>query len=276
MRTNLIAVAAIVGVVAPAAAQVYVPIPVTGYTQDVIADAGETPSVTTTAAFDQGFEPFNNNVLFEQGYNSGGSSNGLPPNGTIVTSANRIYQLGPINGNNSLRITQSNPTGTISLVTPARDAALSLLLAAGNGGGSNTLTVNWSNGQASTYPYTAYDWGVPGTLGPNSGTAIGGLDRADRSTGQNSVFNGELLSLFYYDVDLTADANYQAGAFVNSISFAWPGNSNVPFLTLNVMGLSGATAVPEPSALLLTAAAGLAGFLVRRRKAAYCTFLKKV
>ena len=219
MCKSWLSVATLVVLSGPAVAQVYVPIPVTGYTQDVIADAVGVASATTTIGFDT--DPYNglnlHNVFFQQGYNTGGSSNGVPVTGAIVTSANRAYQLGPINGNNSLYLTQLNRTGMLTFVTPAREAALSLLLGTGNGGGPSyggspgVLAVNWSNGQSSTFPYTAYDWGKhEGTFGPNSGEAIGGLDRIDRSTGLNSD-GGGTVSLYYYDVDLSADANYQAG-----------------------------------------------------------------
>src|SRR5439155_23786472 len=134
--------------------------------------------------------------------------------GTVVTSPTRPYQLRPIPGNNSLHLhhfngTPTTATGTLTLVTPARYAALSLLLADGNGrqpseGGSpGTLGVNWSNGNTSVYGYTVYDWYLlSGTPGPNSGVAIGGLDRvySDGTQFQNSTTDPRL---FYYDVDLT-------------------------------------------------------------------------
>ena len=65
-----IAAAGILTTAAPA--QVFIPLPVTGYTQDVIADAGATALATTTTSFD---EPPNDNpstthVLYEKGYNS--------------------------------------------------------------------------------------------------------------------------------------------------------------------------------------------------------------
>jgi hypothetical protein len=263
MRPSWIAVVAPLLVAAPAAAQVYVPIPVTGYTDDVIADAVGVSSATTTAAFD--FDSGVGRVLFEQGYQTGGSANGLSSNGLIVTSPSRVYQLGPITGNNSLRITQSRPTGTLTLVTPVRDAALSILLADGDGrspqdgGDSSTVTVAWSNGQTSTYPYTAYDWGRhAGTFGPAAGEAIGGLDRVRRFGGQLDDF-GVTFSIYYFDLYLGADPNYLAGALTESLTFAWPGTYVGFPITHEVMGLSGATAVPEPSALaLLAAGAGLA------------------
>ena len=124
MCKSWLSVATLVVLSGPAVAQVYVPIPVTGYTQDVIADAVGVASATTTIGFDT--DPYNglnlHNVFFQQGYNTGGSSNGVPVTGAIVTSANRAYQLGPINGNNSLFLTQLNRTGMLTFVTPAREA----------------------------------------------------------------------------------------------------------------------------------------------------------
>ena len=217
------------------------------------------PSATTTVGFDT--DPSNqlnlHNVLFQKGYNTGGSSNGVPASGAIITSPNRAYQLGPISGNNSLFLTQAAQIGSLALVSPVHDAALSVLLAVGNGfgpdqgGDSSTLAVNWSNGQSSIYPYTAYDWGKHnGMFGPNSGEAIGGMDRIDRSTGLLTNAPSDTLSLYFFDVDLTADPNYLTGGLIDGITVTRPLPGS-ELLTLNVMGLSGATSVPEPSALAL-------------------------
>ena len=71
------------------------------------------------------------------------------------------------------------------------------------------------------------------------------------------------MSLYYYDVDLSADANYQAGALIDGITVMWPGGSGESFVTLNVMGLSGATSVPEPSVFLMTGSVGFIAFFLR-------------
>ena len=84
MRASWLAATALVIFSAPAAAQVYVPIPVTGYTQDVIADAVGAPSNTTTSAFDMGTGDANN-VFFEQGY-AGGT-------GALATAFRRTERL---------------------------------------------------------------------------------------------------------------------------------------------------------------------------------------
>ncbi|HEY1380171.1 MAG TPA: PEP-CTERM sorting domain-containing protein [Gemmataceae bacterium] len=283
MSRLAVAAAVLVAAAGPLAAQVFTPIPVTGYTQDVIADAGNPlPSLTTTSPFDLYPTTMQNGpgyVLYQQGFNPSFPTRGVPANGLIVTSATRSYQLGPINGNNSLHLfsngtAASTVSGALTLVAPARYAALSLLLADGNGrqpsqgGYPGTLAVNWSNGNSTAYPYTVYDWFLlSGTPGPNSGVAIGGLDRVTRdfsSSFENSTTDPRL---YYYDIDLTADPNYLAGALIDSVT-ATGTQTGTALENTNIMGLSGATAVPEPSALALAglAAGGLAWRRGRRRQ----------
>jgi hypothetical protein len=275
MRPSWIAVVAPLLVAAPAAAQVFAPIPVTGYTQDVIADgAGAPPGrlsyTSTTASFDFWYSP--NYVLYAQGFNPAFPDRGVPADGRIVTSPTRSYQLGPVAGDNSLYLyndgTAAQLSGTLTLVTPARYSALSLLLADGlgkqpsQGGSPGTLAVHWSDGGSSAYPYTVYDWFLlSGAPGPNSGVAIGGLDRVRRGYDMFGGFENSTTDprLFYYDIDLTADPHYLAGALVESVTAT---GSQTPRAaeTTDIMGLSGVAApVPEPSALsLLAAGAGLA------------------
>jgi hypothetical protein len=279
MRANWLAVACGLILAASAQAQVYVPIPVTGYTQDVIADAGGTAIATTTTNFDEPALQTSqfSYVLYQQGYNTAFPSLGVPSTGSIITSPTRSYQLGPISGNNSLQLIdpgsfgQPVPSGTLTLATPAPYAALSLLLADGVGhqppnGYPGTLAVNWSNGSTMDYTYIVYDWFLlfGGTPGPNSGFAITGLDRAARTTGtpDNNTTDPRL---YYYDIDLSADPNYLAGSLIDSVTaIRQPGNPGSD--TTNIMGLSGATAVPEPSTFgLLGAAASLAVWRRQRR-----------
>jgi hypothetical protein len=280
MRSIWLSAVAALAVAGSAAAQVFTPIPVTGYTQDVIADAGGTAIGTTTAPFDEpaAFSQNNAYVLYEQGYNAAAPTRGVPVSGLLVTSPSRSYQLGPINGNNSLQLINPNPvfgqpvlSGTLTLATPARDAALSLLLADGvgnqpsNGGFPGTLTVNWSNGNATSYSYTVYDWFLlSGTPGPNSGFAITDLDRAIRGTGVPQNVTTADPRLYYYDIDLSPDPNYLAGALINSVTATRQSGFQSQDTT-NIMGLSGAISVPEPSTMgLVGAAAGLARWRRRR------------
>src|SRR5215207_6777866 len=143
MRPALLTAALSLWLAGPAAAQVFLPIPVTGYNRDVIADAGGTAAATTTGPFD-----LTEYVLYQQGFNPAAPTRGVPANGTIVTSPTRAYQLGPIAGDNSLRVPPQT-VHTLTLATPARYEALSLLLAAAvglqpsAGGDSRTVSVNW-------------------------------------------------------------------------------------------------------------------------------------
>jgi hypothetical protein len=242
MRYCLFSATIAISLVAPAAGQVYVPIPVTGYTQDVIADAVGAPSTTTSGSFDNGLPPFGGFVLYQQGYNAAFPNLGVPATGSIITSPTRSYQLGPIAGKNSIQLfpTAGPTSGTLTLVTPSRYAALSLLLADGGGsqpsqgGWQYNLAVNWSNGNSTSYNYVSYDWFLlSGTPGPNSGVAIAGLDRADRTTGvpNDNTVNPDL---FYYDIDLSADPNYLAGALIDSVTASRPASTLSAFP--NVLG----------------------------------------
>lgn len=284
MRALWLAAFAATGLASPATAQVFSPVPVMGFTRDVIADAsGFGPPLSVTAGFHSHFTNSQDAfgfALYQQGFNAAFPARGVPADGSVVTSPTRSYQLGPASGNNSLQLYNYgagqpvNLTGTLALVTPARYASLSLLLADGlgrqpsQGGYPGTLTVNWSNGNAAAYPYTTYDWFlVSGTPGPNSGVAIGALDRI--FFGQNYSYsidnNTTDPRLFYYDFDLSADPNYLAEALVTSVT-ATRGPLVPAGTVTNIMGLSGAVTVPEPSTLLLAANGAAVLFATCSRK----------
>ena len=129
------------------------------------------------------------------------------------------------------------------------------------------MGVNWSNGHSTDYSYTSYDWFLlNGTPGPNSGVAISGLDRTLRGSDvtDNNTVNP---TLFYYDIDLSGDPNYAAGALVDSVTAMYLVTSAPNPVEDNILGLSGSVAVPEPSALLLTTVAGVLGVIPRRCRA---------
>ena len=236
----------------------------------MIADAGGDILLTTSVSFEGLANGPVGWVLYEQGYNTANPTQGVATDGTIVTSASRSYQLGPITGNNSLQLANGLLSGALTLVTPERYSALSLLLASGDGqqpstGGSlGTLDVNWSNGNVTTVDYTTYDWFLlSGTPAPGIGVAVSALGRAERiiggpvdtTTGTNPV-------LFYEDIDLSADANFMAGADISGVTI----HKDSLSLATNIMALSGVPApVPEPTSLALVSVAAAAAYWRRRR-----------
>jgi len=108
-------------------AQTYVPIAVTGFNQDIIAEgSGGTNRAfnTTTTNFDN-YNCGGDNVIYStsfRGNNNPTSSPpfGLPTNG-IISSVNLIgasYQLASYSENNTLLLVNSGSVGTLSLGTP--------------------------------------------------------------------------------------------------------------------------------------------------------------
>jgi hypothetical protein len=279
MRPHWLATAVVLVGATRLPAQVFIPIAVSGYTQDVIADPGGNATITTSATFDSPAPGAigENHVLYAKGFNLAAPTVGVPPSGTLVAAVSRSYQLGPIAGNNDLQLDTTHRSGALSLTTPARFSKISLLLADGNGnqpsfvfpnGETGSVQVNWSDSTSSSHTFIVYDWfllnGSPSPSG-NSGVVISALDRARRDTGvvDNNSTNP---CLFYYDVDLSADASFLSGASMNGITVTWPGGPTSTEVT-NVMGLSGVSAVPEPSSMSLLGAVTAVGWgLFHRRR----------
>jgi|GEM_PF-3530307 len=173
----------------------YVPVEVTGYNHDVIADNGGNPGVgapvssSTTIAFDRG----NNAVnwcLADSGYvNPAGLSPrpALSPRGVIrsLSNAGLTFKLGlagnsrPSQGLNSLRIDGAG-TGTLTLVRPQSCSEVIILAAEGNGTTQTdkTFTVRFTDGTLQVVSNIFVpDW-YNGTLTP--ATRIG--SRVNRGT----------------------------------------------------------------------------------------------
>jgi hypothetical protein len=262
----------------PSTAQVYIPISVSGYNQSVIASAGSSAVSTTTVPFDGpgdslGFD----NVLFQQGYYAAAPASGLPANGTLVVTPGRSYQFGPAPGNNDLQLTASTPTATLTFLTRQNYAALSVLVEDGNGfmaispGALGNLLVNWSNGQSTNTTYRIFDWfpfNQGGFITAPAGVALNVGYRTNRNTDvvQNSALGPYLL---YYDINLSSDPSFLAGASIDSVTFNWPGFTSPvnhqPEYT-NVMAISGSLSVPEPSSLALLGAAGGCSIWMKRSR----------
>src|SRR4051812_9128058 len=99
----------------------YVPVAVTGFTADVVANGAGPVSASTTADVDGG--PVNSRFAFMAPtfVNPAGSSPfvSLPATGLIpsATTSGLSFQLAAYTGNNSLRIPGTG-TGTLTLATP--------------------------------------------------------------------------------------------------------------------------------------------------------------
>lgn len=122
-------------------AQNYTPITVTGYNEDVVAEA--TPALTNTSVSLDGSDY----VLYSQSYGSSfGTGVGLPNNG-LISSASGTYQFAAYNTPNAIFLT-TGQTDSLELTTPASYSSLSFAGFSTEGAGTVLLVIKFTDGTA--------------------------------------------------------------------------------------------------------------------------------
>ena len=202
-----------------------VPLAVTGYTADVVADGTGAASARTTTDFDGA-----SYALMTVGYtNPAGtaSTSGLPVSGLInsASTAGLTFQLAAYTANNSLRINTTGGTGTLTVTTPRTAGDIYVLASSGSMSSTMVVTVTFTDGTTQVFPATTVgDW-YGGT-----GAAIIGLGRV--STADNTITNSTSdPRLYEYRYALLA-ANLSKQ--IQSVGFSKTSTTGV----LNVMGIS--------------------------------------
>lgn len=135
----------------------FTPIPVSGFSQDVIAEAGPSSLATTTMEIDA-LNP-SNKVMYSVAFASFASiTAGLPDNGTIVNGPD-TYQLAPYTGNNALFV-KRNETFDLTITTPAPFAKIRLLAFSAEQASTINIGLGFSDGSFSPYlsNYVLSDW----------------------------------------------------------------------------------------------------------------------
>lgn len=142
----------------------FIPIPVTGFNQDAIAESGTNSLAVTTSQIDGPNITSSNNVLYSMSFAStnGITGGGLPDAGTLSSSTAGSYQLSPYTQNNALFVPR-NQTGTLTLQTPAAYAKIRLLGFAAEANNIACLlnvSLGFSDGSVSPYltNQTLPDW----------------------------------------------------------------------------------------------------------------------
>jgi hypothetical protein len=143
----------------------WVPIAVTGYTFDMIVEAGAPHPVflgsVTTASMDTGGAN-TGTTWFEAGYDPFFPTSGLPTNGATITSSNQPdhhYTMpSTYVGNNAALVDSVTTTVNLTPATPASFSALSFLGAAANGAVTDSCTVQHQDGSSEGFSFTMPDW----------------------------------------------------------------------------------------------------------------------
>lgn len=145
-----------------ASGQTFEPVAVTGFNEDVVAEAGTSSLLTTTTEMDA--VPISNFVLCSKAFAESngftpGNTYGLPDDGVLSTTT-RSYQLAPYDAANVLYLF-ANDTASLTLSTPSRFTDLSLLTLSTEGDSQLQITFHFSDGTSQTENRNVLDWFGP-------------------------------------------------------------------------------------------------------------------
>lgn len=158
--------------------QTFTPIGTTAYNFDAVAEA-VTASATTTGPIDG-----SNFVLYSAAYGALYSAAGGLPNNGVIASGTRTYQLQSYTVNN-MCYTTAGITDSITFITPASYAGLSILCFSTEGAGTMNVTVRFTDNTTQVFSnQNLIDWFGTGT------SIISGFDRVSRSTGTPAGVSG--------------------------------------------------------------------------------------
>ena len=162
-------------------AQNYQTMPITsGFNEDVIAN-GTGPSLGSTTSILDGDSYAFVAKNFLATATSTAITYGIPIDGVITsvvtTTPGLSYQLGNLSAANSLRLSNTNLTGTLVFATPKAATKLYMLSTSGSASSTLTVTVNFSDGtNQQTTGIAVPDWY------DGAGFAVQGLGRINRPT----------------------------------------------------------------------------------------------
>lgn len=171
-----------------------------GFNADLIANGSGSASSSTNQSVD---DPSNGYVFMSTDFINGSGvspSSGLPSNG-IINSSNTSglsFKLGSYSANNSLRLVNTNDSGTLSFNTTPKASKIYMLATTGSGSSNADITVNFTDGSSQTFTNQAInDWYYGASY------AISGIGRVSRITDniENSTNNPRL-----YEISLSVNS----------------------------------------------------------------------
>jgi hypothetical protein len=200
----------------------YVPLALTGFGDDVIANGiGAATSSTTNDVDGVGY------ALVAQDFqasSSGPSPTQYIPNGGSITSGLKWFQLADYSGNNSLRLNGASQSGSLRLLAPRKASKVYVLGISGSGASTVNATVWFSDNTSQAFTGLSYpDWFA--TTGDIVASHVGRVHFSDNGLGTG----GPQLVENTLNLD---SANYSKQ--IDSVSFVTMAGSH----TMNVLAIS--------------------------------------
>lgn len=163
-------------------AQEYQQMPIaSGLNADVIANGIGAANLVTSHAVDGSDYVFLANN-WQQTSTSTLPTYGLPSNGVInsavAATSGLSYAMGPLSGNNVVRLDDAAPSGTVTFSSPIPAATIYMLGTTGNGPGTVSVTVTFADNTTQAFTSTVPDW-FNATTQP---IALQGFGRLGRTT----------------------------------------------------------------------------------------------
>lgn len=241
-------------------AQTYIPVSVSGFNHDLIANGSggaNRAAATTTTTFDN-VNVGGDNVMYSRNFRGNNNQNseppfGLPDNG-IINSVNLIganYQLAPYDQNNALVLKTNGSSGTLILGTPGVFSKIAFLGSSAEGVSGFSVILNFSDGTNTTSNFSVPDWYN------GSGFAFKGLGRVSRTQIGNQapdVFTGDSENPRLYDNQITLGAPFNS-KILTSITFTKTSSTG----NTAILAINGITPVNAPAAPIASAATNING-----------------
>lgn len=239
-------------------AQTFVPVNVTGFNHDLIANgSGGTnrAAATTTTIFDN-FNLGGDNVMYSKDFRGNNNLNTAPPYGLpidrTILSVNlngARYTLAHYDSLNALVLKTNGSSGTLRLETPGVFSKIAFLGSSAEGSSSFNVTLNFSDGTNTNASFSVPDW----YDGPNF--AIKGIGRVTRTTIGSQlpdVFSGNAENPRLYDNQITLNAPFTT-KILTSITFSKTSSAG----STAILAINGITAVNAPAAPIASAATNI-------------------